>query len=43
MEKYLKALSVLTAVSEQTKAMAHLYADDTTRTRTAKAQRRCKV
>lgn len=29
MEKYLKALTVLTAVSEQTKAMAHLDADDT--------------
>ena len=28
-EKYLKARPVLTAVSEQTKAMAHLDADDT--------------
>ncbi|KAJ8405392.1 hypothetical protein AAFF_G00318650 [Aldrovandia affinis] len=29
MEKYLRALPVLTAVSEQTKAMAHLDMDDT--------------
>ena len=30
MEKYLKALPVLTAVSEQTKAMAHLDVNDQT-------------
>ena len=29
MEKYLRALPVLTAVSEQTKAMVHLDVDDT--------------
>ena len=29
MEKYLRALPVLTAVSEQTKTMAHLDLDDT--------------
>ena len=40
MEKYLQALA---AVSEHTKAMAHLDRDDTMRTQAAYAQRRQKV
>ncbi|CAM4331490.1 unnamed protein product [Leuciscus chuanchicus] len=43
MEKCLKALPVLTAVSEQTKAMAHLDADDTKHHKDSQGAKEAKV